>query len=187
MAGRGDGDLLRALEDPNLVVSLSDGELRRLAELRRFRGDLTSAPRKDLVSFLLTAGGGQQQQQQQQQQQLKRPVGRADASRRKALLIGINYRRTSQELGGCITDTRYMNYCLTQRFGFHAQEEVLMLNEDQKNPFQQPTRANVYRAMEWLMTGVRAGDSLVFMYSGHGGKYHNSLSLSLSLSLFSAR
>jgi len=46
----------------------------------------------------------------------------------------------------------------------------LMLNEDQKNPFQQPTRANVYRAMEWLMTGVRAGDSLVFMYSGHGGQ-----------------
>ena len=43
-----------------------------------------------------------------------------------------------------------------------------MLNEEQHNPYQIPTRENIFRGMQWLLTGVRNGDSLVFMYSGHG-------------------
>ena len=35
-------------------------------------------------------------------------------------------------------------------------------------PLSQPTKQNIFRAIEWLMTGLQSGDSIVFMYSGHG-------------------
>ena len=32
----------------------------------------------------------------------------------------------------------------------------------------QPTKQNIFRAIEWLMRGLQSGDQVVFMYSGHG-------------------
>jgi hypothetical protein len=33
-----------------------------------------------------------------------------------------------------------------------------------------PTRANIFRACQWLTTDMQFGDSLFFHYSGHGGQ-----------------
>lgn len=36
-----------------------------------------------------------------------------------------------------------------------------------------PTKHNIIKAMSWLMQGVKAGDSLVFHFSGHGSQQEN--------------
>lgn len=40
--------------------------------------------------------------------------------------------------------------------------------EDEKDSKRIPTRQNMLRWMRWLVEDCRAGDSLVFHYSGHG-------------------
>ncbi|XP_059317976.1 metacaspase-1-like [Lycium ferocissimum] len=92
--------------------------------------------------------------------------------RKRALIIGITYKRTKNELKGCINDARCMKYLLVNRFKF-PQESVLMLTEEERDPYRIPTKYNIRMAMHWLMQGVQAGDSLVFHYSGHGLQQRN--------------
>jgi len=40
--------------------------------------------------------------------------------------------------------------------------------ENERDPTRVPTRANLLRAMQWLVEGSGSGDSLVFHFSGHG-------------------
>ena len=40
--------------------------------------------------------------------------------------------------------------------------------EEDKDPARVPTRANLMRALRWLVDGTSARDSLVFHFSGHG-------------------
>ena len=40
--------------------------------------------------------------------------------------------------------------------------------ENERDPARVPTRANLLRAMRWLVEGSGSGDSLVFHFSGHG-------------------
>jgi metacaspase-1 len=40
--------------------------------------------------------------------------------------------------------------------------------ENERDPTRVPTRANLLRAMRWLVEGSGSGDSLVFHFSGHG-------------------
>ncbi|KAG8905382.1 Ca(2+)-dependent cysteine protease [Tulasnella sp. 417] len=88
--------------------------------------------------------------------------------KKKALIIGINYFGTDQELGGCINDARNMRTFITRNYGYRD-EDIVVLTDDAQNPVQRPTRANIIRAMEWLVRGAAANDSLFFHYSGHGG------------------
>jgi len=89
--------------------------------------------------------------------------------KKKALCIGINYTGTSSELRGCINDARNVQRFLIQRFGYR-EEDIVMLTDDSHNPAQIPTRANITRAMHWLVRDARPHDSLFFHYSGHGGQ-----------------
>lgn len=89
--------------------------------------------------------------------------------RRKALLIGINYFGSANELRGCINDSRNMFNFLTQRYGYKA-EDIVMLNDDTTDPVRVPTRANMLRAMQWLVSNAQPNDALFFHYSGHGGQ-----------------
>lgn len=57
----------------------------------------------------------------------------------------------------------YLHQCLG-----HSREDTVILTDDQLLPFSQPTKANILRAMKWLVMDARANDSLVFHYSGHG-------------------
>jgi hypothetical protein len=45
-----------------------------------------------------------------------------------------------------------------------------MFLDDHPDPARRPTRANMLAGFAWLTTGLKAGDSLVFHYSGHGGQ-----------------
>ncbi|KAF2201521.1 peptidase C14 [Delitschia confertaspora ATCC 74209] len=89
--------------------------------------------------------------------------------RRKALLIGINYFGQRGQLRGCINDVKNMSSYLNGHFGY-KREDMVLLTDDQQNPMSQPTKANILRAMHWLVKDARPNDSLFFHYSGHGGQ-----------------
>lgn len=95
----------------------------------------------------------------------------APSGRRRALLIGINYQGTSNQLGGCINDTMFMKFCLMKNFGY-TENDFTMLNEDVGRNRRDllPTRANMLRHMRELVTNCRPGDRLFFHYSGHGAQ-----------------
>ncbi|KKF97211.1 Metacaspase-1A [Ceratocystis platani] len=88
---------------------------------------------------------------------------------RKALLIGINYVGTQAALRGCINDVNNVSRFLIERQGYRR-EDMVILTDNQTNPMGQPTKANILRAMSWLVAGAKANDSLFFHYSGHGGQ-----------------
>ena len=89
--------------------------------------------------------------------------------RRKALLIGVNYFGQRGQLRGCINDVKNMSTYLNGHFGY-KREDMVLLTDDQQNPMSQPTKANILRAMHWLVKEARPNDSLFFHYSGHGGQ-----------------
>jgi hypothetical protein len=81
------------------------------------------------------------------------------------LLIGINYFGQKGQLRGCINDVKNMSTYLNQNFGY-AREDMVILTDDQQNPMSQPTKANILRAMHWLVKDAQPNDSLFFHYSG---------------------
>ncbi|OQO12467.1 Metacaspase-1A [Cryoendolithus antarcticus] len=89
--------------------------------------------------------------------------------RRKALLIGVNYFGQRGQLRGCINDVKNMSSYLNGYFGY-KREDMVCLTDDQQSPMSQPTKANILRAMHWLVKDARPNDSLFFHYSGHGGQ-----------------
>lgn len=88
---------------------------------------------------------------------------------RKALLIGINYFGQKGQLRGCINDVRNLETFLREKHNYKRQDMVI-LTDDQQDPVKQPTKANMLRAMGWLVKDARPNDSLFFHYSGHGGQ-----------------
>ncbi|KAI1773946.1 caspase domain-containing protein [Hypoxylon cercidicola] len=91
------------------------------------------------------------------------------SGKRKALLIGINYFGQQGELKGCINDTKNVSQFLIERYGY-KREDMIILTDDQQNPIMIPTKANMLRAMEWLVSGAQPNDALFLHYSGHGGQ-----------------
>lgn len=58
---------------------------------------------------------------------------------------------------------------LIRSFGY-KREDIVTLTDDVTNIRQQPTKQNIIEAMQWLVRGASANDSLFFHYSGHGGQ-----------------
>lgn len=88
---------------------------------------------------------------------------------KKALLIGINYIGSSNQLRGCINDVQNMQRYLIQGAGYNP-GDIVMLTDDSREFVKQPTRDNMIRAMQWLVSNANPGDRLFFHYSGHGGE-----------------
>ncbi|KAF4122867.1 Caspase domain [Geosmithia morbida] len=88
---------------------------------------------------------------------------------RKALLIGINYIGQKGELRGCINDVHNVMNFLIQQYHY-KKEDMVILTDDQRNPVMQPTKANIFRAIQWLVKDADSDDSLFLHYSGHGGQ-----------------
>lgn len=78
---------------------------------------------------------------------------------KKALVVGINYVGTGNDLQGCINDANNMK-ALLQAQGFTV-EQVLETAA---------TTAGIKAALKRLVSGAVAGDVLVFHYSGHGSQ-----------------
>lgn len=87
---------------------------------------------------------------------------------KKALLIGINYTGTANQLNGCVNDCNNVQEFLLQN-GF-SKDNIVLLNDQQTNKRSIPTRDNILDGVKWLVKDARANDSLFFHYSGHGGQ-----------------
>ncbi|KAH9687496.1 zf-LSD1 domain-containing protein [Citrus sinensis] len=89
--------------------------------------------------------------------------------RKKALLCGVTYNDTNYMLTGSINDVKSMWFLLVRMLGFPS-DCVVILTEEEKNPYRIPTKQNIRTAMRWLAQDCQPGDSLVFYYSGHGSR-----------------
>jgi hypothetical protein len=84
---------------------------------------------------------------------------------KRAVLIGINYTGTPYELYGCINDATNMQ---SQLRTFYPECADFRLIAD--NTAVKPTKANILAAITWLVDGLKAGENVMFHYSGHGGQ-----------------
>ena len=83
---------------------------------------------------------------------------------KKALLVGINkYPDPRNELHGCINDITDMADFITKQRQFDA-PDVRLLSDDRA------TKANIVERLGWLIKDAKAGDQLMFHYSGHGAQ-----------------
>lgn len=91
--------------------------------------------------------------------------------RRRSLFIGCNYTGSQNELHGCINDVKRMMPVVDQ-LGFPGDDghRMLLLDDEGWPEDRKPTKANIVKAMQWLVEGVQTGDALFFHYSGHGGR-----------------
>lgn len=83
------------------------------------------------------------------------------ATRKRALLVGINYIGTPSELFGCINDVNSIKERITQ-VGFSNINIITDLTP------KKPTRANILDEFKLLLSTSRTNDLLFFSYSGHG-------------------
>ncbi|KAF9623392.1 hypothetical protein IFM89_001312 [Coptis chinensis] len=100
------------------------------------------------------------------------PIPPPPHGRKKAVICGISYKYSRHELKGCINDAKCMRYLLINRFKF-PEASILMLTEEETDPYRLPTKHNLRMALFWLVQGCQPGDSLVFHYSGHGSRQRN--------------
>jgi hypothetical protein len=80
---------------------------------------------------------------------------------KKALLIGINYTGTQNELYGCINDVNSIKERISSK-GFTNINTITDLTT------QKPTKDNILLEFKNLLINSQAGDLLFFLYSGHG-------------------
>lgn len=81
---------------------------------------------------------------------------------KKALLIGINYRGTSNELTGCINDVSTLKTILENKFGYKS---FVVLTDDEK---MKPTKSNIMSEMKKLIADSANCSEIWIHYSGHG-------------------
>jgi 5,10-methenyltetrahydromethanopterin hydrogenase len=85
----------------------------------------------------------------------------------KALLIGINYSNTKNELRGCINDVKNIKNLLMNFYNF-KEENILILTDDNTDKKLLPTHDNIINGIKWLMIDSKPHSNLVLHYSGHG-------------------
>lgn len=90
------------------------------------------------------------------------------SGRKKAVLMGCNYKGTRAELAGCINDVHTWKGILQDVYGFD-ESDILVLTDDLE-PRKRPTLANMRSGLCWLVAGAQPGDVLFWQYSGHGGQ-----------------
>lgn len=79
-----------------------------------------------------------------------------------ALLIGINYTGTQDELCGCINDVNNVRTFLQSQLGY---TNFVMLTD---NTPVKPIKINIMSAINSLASRLKSGDEAWFHYSGHG-------------------
>lgn len=82
---------------------------------------------------------------------------------KRALMVGINTYKSINDLSGCINDVTNMRNILTTYLGF-TNKDIRVLTDSRA------TKANIMTRLGWLTKNAKAGDYLVFHYSGHGSQ-----------------
>lgn len=80
----------------------------------------------------------------------------------KALLVGIN-KYPSAPLNGCVNDVKDMANFLVSKCQF-TMDNVRLLTDERA------TTTAIIDRLGWLLNGTRAGDRVLFHYSGHGAQ-----------------
>ncbi|KAE8689558.1 Detected protein of unknown function [Hibiscus syriacus] len=88
---------------------------------------------------------------------------------KRAVLVGCTYNETRFSLYGCINDVSNMNTLMVQHHGF-LQENVKVLTDPllPETKATIPTGENIRDALSEMVKRARAGDVLLFYFSGHG-------------------
>lgn len=85
-----------------------------------------------------------------------------EGANRWAVIIGISdYAGIKTDLEYCDDDAREFYNVLTVTYGWSAENIRLLIDE-------QATKDNILTAIAWLKNNEKAGDEVVFFYSGHG-------------------
>ncbi|MEM8829573.1 MAG: caspase family protein [Cyanobacteria bacterium P01_G01_bin.19] len=79
----------------------------------------------------------------------------------KAVLCGINNYQTITDLRGCVNDVHNVFDLLTSVYNFEPSQIHQLIDGE-------VTKAAIKREYDWLLNDARAGDRLVFHFSGHG-------------------
>ena len=87
----------------------------------------------------------------------------SNSNTKKALLIGINYKGTQNELYGCINDVNCIKDRISKQ-GFTENNIKLITDLTPKKA----TRTNILKEFKNLLINSKEGDFLFFAYSGHG-------------------
>ncbi|MBI5445647.1 MAG: caspase family protein [Deltaproteobacteria bacterium] len=82
---------------------------------------------------------------------------------RRALLVGINDYKGINDLNGCVNDVTNIRSILKTYLGFTNADIRVLLNS-------RASKAGILSRLQWLVSGAKAGDYLVFHYSGHGSQ-----------------
>jgi hypothetical protein len=97
---------------------------------------------------------------------------------RKGLFVGIDYvASTHGRLYGCANDCHNMLKLFNEEL-LYTFEECRILSDDPSKftgnyiPEGKPTLDNLRSGLEWLVTDVHEGDTLIFQYAGHGSYEH---------------
>lgn len=81
---------------------------------------------------------------------------------KKALLVGLNkYHNPADNLRGCVNDVLHAQKIL-KALSFEPDNIRLLLNE-------RATKSEILKRLDWLLQ-TKAGDTIVFHYSGHGSQ-----------------
>jgi Caspase domain. len=83
---------------------------------------------------------------------------------KRALLVGINkYKIPGADLSGCVNDVTNVRDILLKYFGFTTKDIRVLVDE-------RATKKNILSRLRWLVDKAKAGDYLLFHYSGHGSQ-----------------
>lgn len=86
-----------------------------------------------------------------------------------ALVIGINYTGTANELKGCIRDAEQVYHML--KFDL-AYDKVVLMTDESHGKYA-ATRTNILANMQEMIKNATEGDQLFLHYSGHGTQIHD--------------
>ena len=88
-------------------------------------------------------------------------------SRKRALLIGINYAGREGELSGCHNDVMNMKEYIMDSQGFIESDITILMDY---GDFEEPTHANILKQCRQIVSESLSSDLVLFHFSGHGGR-----------------
>lgn len=88
---------------------------------------------------------------------------------KRALLIGINYLGSPNQLNGCVDDISNISNFLQQKCNYQSSNITELVNNN-------ATHNNIIVSFQNLITNSKPGDSIFFYYSGHGAVVSGSVS-----------
>lgn len=82
----------------------------------------------------------------------------------KALIVGVNkYKLPGSDLQGCVNDATNIRDILLKYYGFSI-SSIRVLTDDRA------TKKAIMDRLNWLVKDAKAGDKLLFHFSGHGSQ-----------------